>query len=147
MGDSVITSPTSELSRGLGAFLRVHHGKVIVLIAQDLAHWYVGEIAASANQIAQMNGYHLISLDFHRSAEREQELLMAVNEVEVEGCIFLWDYFPQNLSLYQKLAIACIQIGDPKPIPIWITLQGMTMLVAFPPCVICCTWVISGSVM
>lgn len=119
MAGRVREAAPTGLSRGLGAFLRLYRGKVLVLIAQDLAHWYVGEIAASANQIAQANGYHLISLDFHRSAEREHELLTAVSEAQVEGYIFLWDYFPQNLPLYQHLAAhhPCIQIGDPKPIP------------------------------
>ena len=92
-----------------------------MLVAQDLAHWYVGEVAASANQIAIANGYHLkkkISLDFHRSAIRERALLTALCEADIGGAIFLWDHSPDNLDLYERLTAncPCVQVIDPKPI-------------------------------
>lgn len=90
-----------------------------MLMAQDLAHWYVGELVASANWTATANGYHLVSLDFHRSPERERELLLAIRDVHVGGIIFLWDHSPLNLELYEHLARdrPCVQVVDPKPIP------------------------------
>lgn len=93
-------------------------GKTLVLVAQDLAHWHVGEIAASANWTAIANGYHLVSLDYHRSVERERELLEAVCAAQVEGAIFLWDHASCNLDLYTRLAAQrpCVQVLDPKPI-------------------------------
>ncbi len=102
---------------GLAEFLR-RRQKTLVLVAQDLAHWYTGELAASANGTAIANGYHLVSLDFHRSAERERELLAAICEADVAGVIFLWDHAEQNLDLYTQLVRyrPCVQVIDPKPI-------------------------------
>ncbi len=118
MGLGAGVCEVSSLSHGLSGFLERYRGKTIVLVAQELAHWYVGEIAASANQAALTNGYHLISLDFHRSAEREREILHAICDAQVEGCIFLWDHAPENLDLYALIAAKCpcVQVGDPKPI-------------------------------
>jgi DNA-binding LacI/PurR family transcriptional regulator len=89
-----------------------------VLIAQDLAHWHAGEIAASANLAATANGYRVIGLDFRRSPERERDLLGAVRETGVSGFIFLWDHSPSNLDLYAVLVERwpCVQVIDPKPI-------------------------------
>jgi DNA-binding LacI/PurR family transcriptional regulator len=105
--------------RGLSAFLKQCDGKCLVLLAQDLAHWPVGEVAAGANQAALAKGYRLISLDFHRSPERERELLQALSKSHVGGCIFLWDNSPRSLGLYEQLAakFPCVQVIDPKPIP------------------------------
>jgi len=106
-------------SRGLKTFLEHYDGKCLVLIAQDLPHWPVAEVAAGANHAALSNGYHLVSLDYHRSFEREQELLNAVYTSQVDGCIFLWDHSPLNLPLYEQIAakMPCVQVVDPKPIP------------------------------
>src|SRR4051812_24895231 len=105
--------------RGLSSFLDRYYGKTLVLLAQDLAHWYVGEVAAGANQAALSHGYHLVTLDLHRSPDRERELLQAIYEAQVQGCIFLWDHSPSNLYLYARIVAkcACIQLGDRKPIP------------------------------
>ena len=134
MSETTLTAPndTALTQLGLGAFLRRHHGRSLVLVAQDLAHWYVGEVAASANQgaiaparaergrhvLRRANGYHLISLDFHRSAARERALLMALCEADIGGAIFLWDHSPDNLDLYERLTAncPCVQVIDPKPI-------------------------------
>ena len=120
MSETTLTAPndTALTQLGLGAFLRRHHGRSLVLVAQDLAHWYVGEVAASANQVAIANGYHLISLDFHRSAARERALLTALCEADIGGAIFLWDHSPDNLDLYERLTAncPCVQVIDPKPI-------------------------------
>lgn len=104
--------------QGLSAFLRRQCGKSLVLLAQDMAHWHVGELAASANQAAIAHGYHLISLDFHRCAARERALLEAMCEVRVGGVILLWDHSPCNLDLYARLAHInpCVGVVDPKPI-------------------------------
>ncbi len=103
---------------GLTTFLHRRREQTLVLVAQDLAHWHVGEIAASANCATTANGYHLVSLDFHRSAERERELLEAVCDADVAGVIFLWDHAPCNLDLYACLARSrpCVQVIDPKPV-------------------------------
>jgi len=103
---------------GLTTFLRRNQDKTLVLLAQDLAHWHVGEIAASANLTALANGYHLVSLDFHRSPARERELLQAIRDADVKGVVFLWDHAPSNLDLYAHLAAdrPCVQVLDPKPI-------------------------------
>ena len=105
-------------SGGLVAFLRRRREKTLVLAAQDLAHWHAGEVAASANLAAAANGYRLVSLDFHRSAARERELLEATHAAEVAGVIFLWDHTPANLDLYARLAESrpCVQVIDPKPV-------------------------------
>ena len=105
-------------SGGLVAFLRRRREKTLVLAAQDLAHWHAGEVAASANLAAAANGYRLVSLDFHRSAARERELLEAIHAAEVAGVIFLWDHTPANLDLYTRLAESrpCVQVIDPKPV-------------------------------
>src|SRR5258706_10676061 len=104
-------------ARSLSTFLDRSYENTLVLIAQDLAHWYVGELAAGANQAALANGYKLITLDFHRSPERERELLSAICDARVQGCIFLWDSSPSNLDLYAQIAAkcACVQVGDRKP--------------------------------
>ncbi len=109
---------TAPVNRGLTAFLRRNREKTLVLIAQDLAHWHAGEIAASANWTAGANGYRLVGLDFHRSADRERDLLEAVHEADVGGVIFLWDHAAANLDLYARLAHdrPCVQVIDPKPI-------------------------------
>ncbi len=119
-----VTPPATAIGsdsvvHGLSAFLDRHSGKTLVLLAQDLAHWYVGEVAAGANQAALSHGFYLITLDFHRSADRERELLQAICEAQVQGCIFLWDHSPLNLDLYARVAAkcACVQLGDRKPIP------------------------------
>ncbi len=106
------------INRGLTAFLHRNREKTLVLIAQDLAHWHAGEIAAGANWAATANGYRLVSLDFHRSADRERELLDAVHAANVGGVIFLWDHAADNLDLYDRLAHSrpCVQVIDPKPI-------------------------------
>jgi len=106
-------------SHGLSAFLRRHQDRTLVLVAQDVGHWHVAEMAASANWTALANGYHLVTLDFHRSAERERALLEAIEGSGVQGVIFLWDYAPSNLDLYTRLARACpcVQVIDPKPVP------------------------------
>ncbi|MDB5056961.1 MAG: LacI family transcriptional regulator [Chloroflexi bacterium] len=103
---------------GLTSFLRRHPKKTLVLIAQDLAHWYAGEIAASANLAATASGHRVVSLDFRRSPARERELLDAVRDTGVSGLIFLWDHSPSNLDLYTSLVeiYPCVQIIDPKPI-------------------------------
>ncbi len=105
--------------RGLNAFLTQFDRKCLVVIAQDLAHWPVGEVAAGANAAALSGGYRLISLDFHRSPDRERDLLQVLCNSQVSGCIFLWDNAPHNLDLYQELAtnFPCVQVIDPKPIP------------------------------
>src|SRR5256885_724033 len=107
------------VARGLSTFLEHYDKKCLVLIAQDLAHWPVAEVAAGANRAALSNGYRLISLDFHRSFAREQELLKAVCNSRVDGCIFLWDHSPQNLGLYEQIVarLPSVQVVDPKPIP------------------------------
>src|SRR5579871_229200 len=87
-------------SCGLATLLARHAEKTLVLLAQDLAHWHAGEMATSANQVALANGYRLISLDFHRSPERERDLLEALCGVPIQGIIFLWDYAADNLDLY-----------------------------------------------
>ncbi len=106
-------------SHGLATFLKRHGDRTIVLVAQDLAHWNVGEIAASATYAANANGYHLVSLDFHRSPDRERELLEALCNAHVAGVIFLWDHAEQNLDLYANLVRQrpCVQVLDAKPIP------------------------------
>lgn len=103
---------------GLIAFLGRRREKTLVLFAQDLAHWYAGEIAAVANLAATANGYRLVSLDFRRSPERERELLEATLAAEVAGSVFLWDHTASNLDLYTALAQSrpCVQVVDPKPI-------------------------------
>lgn len=105
--------------RGLSAFLDRCHDKTIIMLAQDLSHWYVGEVAAGANQTAFSQGYQLITLDFHRSPDRERILLQAICDAQVQGCIFLWDHFPSNLDLYAQIVAKCpcVQVGDRKPIP------------------------------
>ncbi len=104
--------------RGISAFLEHYDKKCLVIVAQDLSHWPVGEVAAGAGHAALSNGYRLISLDFHRSAERERELLYAINNSQVDGCIFLWDHAPRNLDLYEQIVakFPCVQVVDPKPI-------------------------------
>ena len=77
----LLDAPTRSLNTLLGRALE----KSLVLLAQDLSHWYVGEIAAAVNQTALAHGYRLITLDFHRSAERERELLLAISESQVQG--------------------------------------------------------------
>lgn len=93
--------------------------RTIVLIAQDLSHWPVAELAASASRAAGSSGYRFVSLDFHRSAERERTVLEMVAEAEVAGAIFLWDHHSANLDLYRRLTRTrpCVQVVDPKPIP------------------------------
>ena len=104
--------------RGISAFLEHYDKKCLVIVAQDLSHWPVGEVASGAGHAALSNGYRLISLDFHRSAERERELLYAINNSQVDGCIFLWDHAPRNLDLYEQIVakFPCVQVVDPKPI-------------------------------
>ncbi|MDB5074905.1 MAG: hypothetical protein JWO42_1084 [Chloroflexi bacterium] len=111
--------PAEPMIHGLTAFLRRRHEKTFVLIAQDLAHWHAGEIAAGANLAVTANGYRLVSLDFRRSAERERELLEAIRDAGVSGFIFLWDHASSNLDLYASLVESrpCVQVIDPKPIP------------------------------
>lgn len=113
-----VSQPGESTTNGLIAFLRRQREKTLVLVAQDLAHWHAGEIAASANLAATAHGYRLVSLDFRRSAERERELLEATREAGVRGIIFLWDHAPANLDLYTHLVHSrhCIQVSDPKPI-------------------------------
>jgi DNA-binding LacI/PurR family transcriptional regulator len=103
---------------GLIRFLRRRGERTLVLIAQDLAHWYAGEIAAVANLAATANGYRLVSLDFRRSSERERELLEAALTAGVAGFVFLWDHASSNLDLYTALTNSrpCVQVVDPKPI-------------------------------
>lgn len=110
---------SGSAARGLSATLNRSPGNTLVLLVQDLSHWYAAEIAASAHQTALSHGYQLIALDFHRSADRERALLEAIYESQVEGCIFLWDYCLSNLDLYAQVAAKCfcVQIGDSKPIP------------------------------
>lgn len=93
--------------------------RTIVLIAQDLSHWPVAELAAGANTAAGNCGLRLVSLDFHRSAERERAILQVADEADLAGVIFLWDYAPDNLNCYRHLARThpCVQVVDPKPIP------------------------------
>ena len=119
----MIATPLAPPSRaeavgGLAAFLRRRHERTLVLVAQELAHWHAGEIAASANLAATANGYRLVGLDFRRSPERERELLQALQDAEVAGFVFLWDHAPDNLDLYANLAARspCVQVVDPKPI-------------------------------
>jgi LacI family repressor for deo operon, udp, cdd, tsx, nupC, and nupG len=102
----------------LASFLRRQHARTLVLVAQDLAHWHAGEIAASANLAAAASGYRLVGLDFHRSIERERDLLYALQSVDVAGFVFLWDHAPTNLDLYTHLVqqSPCVQVIDPKPI-------------------------------
>ncbi len=109
---------STSAARGLSAFLEHYDKKCLVMVAQDLAHWSVGEVAAGAGHAALSNGYRLISLDFHRSFDREQELLKTIGGSQVDGCIFLWDHSPLNLGLYTKLVskFPCVQVVDPKPI-------------------------------
>lgn len=115
---TVASWQTHPTNGGLTAFLRRHSEKTLVLVAQDLAHWHAGEIAASANLAATTNGYRLVSLDFRRSAARERELLEAVRTVDLAGFIFLWDHAADNLDLYADLVARrpCVQVVDPKPI-------------------------------
>ena len=105
-------------SRGLSSYLRRYREKTIVLVVQDLAHWQAGELAASANWAATANGYRIVSLDFHRSPERERELLQAIRDAGSGGIIFLWDHAPRNLDLYERLVAErpCVQVVDPKPL-------------------------------
>lgn len=113
-----IASARPEPAGGLTAFLRKQRERTLVLVAQDLAHWHAGEIAASANLAATANGYRLVGLDFRRSPERERELLQALQGTDVAGFVFLWDHAPGNLDLYADLVKGspCVQVIDPKPI-------------------------------
>jgi DNA-binding LacI/PurR family transcriptional regulator len=110
---------SGNVGYGLSATLNRSPQTTLVMLVQDLSHWYVAELAASAQQVALQHGYQLIPLDFHRSPERERALLETILDSQIAGCIFLWDYDPSNLPLYQQVAakFTCLQIGDPKPIP------------------------------
>ncbi len=115
----VYSNTLLPLSRhGLTAFLRKQPEKTLFLVAQDLTHGRVSEVAASAKQVACMYGYHLVPLDFHRSSLHERTLLTAIYEAHRGGVLFLWDYAHENLDFYAQIADQqpCIQVLDPKPL-------------------------------
>lgn len=92
--------------------------RTIILIAQDLSHWPVAELAASANEAAGGYGFRLVTVDFRRSGERERALLQEIEKEDLAGVIFLWDHAPDNLDHYHDLTRRhiCIQVVDPKSI-------------------------------
>jgi DNA-binding LacI/PurR family transcriptional regulator len=107
-----------QVSAGLVSVLRRRREKTVALVAQDLTHWQAAELAISANSSAAAQGFRLISLDFHRSAEREHLLLQSILQADVAGAIFLWDHAPENLHLYEQLVRSrpCVQVLVQKPI-------------------------------
>src|SRR5260370_38248163 len=96
---------STSAARGLSAFLEHYDKKCLGMVAQDLAHWSVGEVAAGAGHAALSRGYRLISLDFHRFFARVQELLKCFGGSQVDGCIFLWGPSPLNLGFFSDLVV------------------------------------------